>query len=66
MPDNKVDILNKTEDLEEHLREFRILFFSKPENITGPYKVGEQVTILNPKTGQEKSEKLIRVSHVTQ
>ena len=39
------------EELDEQLRELRILFFSKPKNKTGPYEVRKQVTILNPKTG---------------
>ena len=65
MPDDNADILNKIEVLEEQLRDLRILFFSKPENKTGRNKVGEQITILNPKTGQGKSGKIIRVSYVT-
>ena len=65
MPDDNADILNKIEVLEEQLRDLRILFFSKPENKTGRNKFREQITILNPKTGQGKSGKLIRVSYVT-
>ena len=66
MSEDNTDIINKIEDIERQLRELRIeLGKQKPIKRTGPYEIGEEVVILNPKVGQGKSGKLIKVNQIT-
>ena len=66
MSDDNMDIISKIEDIERQLRELRIeLGKKKPIKRTGPYEIGEEVTILNPKGGQGKSGTLIKVNQIT-
>ena len=66
MSDGNTDIINKIEEIERQLRELRIeLGQRRPGRRTGPYEIGEEVDILNPKAGQAKSGKLLKVNQIT-
>ena len=66
MSEDRSNIIKKIEDIERQLRELKIeLGQQKPIKITGPYETGEEVVILNPKTGQGKSGKLIKINPIT-
>ena len=66
MSDENADIIKQIEDIEEQLKKLRIeLGKRKPFKKTGPYETGEEVVILNPKPGQGKSGKLLKVNQIT-
>jgi hypothetical protein len=66
MSDKNTDIIKQIENIEEQLKKLRIeLGKGKPFKRTGPYETGEEVVILNPKTGQGKSGKLLKVNQIT-
>jgi len=66
MSDNNTDIIKQIEDIERQLKQLRIeVGKGKPFKRTGPYKTGEEVVILNPKAGQGKSGKLLKVNQIT-
>ena len=66
MSDDNTDLINKIEDIERQLRELRIeLGNQTPRVQTGPYETGEEVVILNPKSGQGKGGSLIKVNQIT-
>ena len=66
MSGDNTDIINKIEQIERQLRELRIeLGRQNPIRKTGPYEIGEEVEILNPKAGQGKGGKLIKVNQIT-
>jgi len=66
MSDRNTDIIKQIEDIEEQLKRLRIeLGEGKPIKRTGQYKTGEEVLILNPKAGQGKSGKLLKVNQIT-
>jgi hypothetical protein len=66
MSDDNTDIVNKIEDIERQLTELRIeLGKQKPFKRTGPCEIGEEAVILNPKGGQGKGGKLMKVNPIT-
>ncbi len=66
MSGNNTDIINKIEEIEKQLRELRIeLGQRRSGRRTGPFEIGEEVEILNPRGGQAKSGKLIKVNPIT-
>ena len=66
MSDDNTDIINKIEQIERQLRELRIELGQRRSGTrTGPYKIGEEVEILNPRGGQAKSGKLLKVNQIT-
>ena len=66
MSDRNTDIIKQVEDIEEQLKKLRIEFGKgKPFKRTGQYETGEEVSILNPKAGQGKSGKLLKVNQIT-
>ena len=66
MSDRKVDIIKQIEDIEQQLKKLRIeLGREKSFKRTGQYEIGEEVVILNPKAGQGKSGKLLKVNQIT-
>jgi hypothetical protein len=66
MSDDNADIINKIEEIEKQLRELRIeLVQRRSVKRTGPCEIGEEVDILNPKGGQAKSGKLMKVNQIT-
>ena len=66
MSDSNTDIIKKIEDIERQLRQLRIeLGKRKLFKKEVPCEVGEEVIILNPKIGQGKEGKLIKVNPTT-
>ena len=66
MSEDNSNIIKKIEDIERQLRELRIeLGKGKPLQRTGSYETGEEVVILNPKVGQGKSGKLLKINPIT-
>ena len=66
MSDRNKEIIKQIEDIEEQLKRLQIELGSKtPSKRTGPYKIGEEVVILNPKNGQGKSGKLLKANQIT-
>jgi 50S ribosomal subunit-associated GTPase HflX len=66
MSDDNTDITNKIEEIEKQLRELRIeLGQRRSGRRTGPFEIGEEVEILNPRGGQAKSGKLTKVNAIT-
>ena len=66
MTDRNRDIIKQIEDIEEQLKRLQIELGSEtPFKKTGPYEVGEEVVILNPKNGQGKSGKLLKANQIT-
>ena len=66
MSEDNSHIIKKIEDIEQQLRKLRIeLGKGKPFKRTGPYKTGEEVVILNPRVGQGKSGKLLKINSIT-
>ena len=66
MSDRNKEIIKQIEDIEEQLKRLRIELGSEtPFKKTGPYKVGEEVVILNPRNGQGKSGKLLKANQIT-
>jgi hypothetical protein len=66
MSDDNTDIMNKIEEIKKQLREPRIeLGQRRSGKRTGPCVIGEEADILNPKSGQAKSGKIIKVNQIT-
>ena len=72
MSDDNKDLINKIENIEKQLRELRIELGARMPTVpqrptvkTGPYEIGEEVVILNPKAGQGTSGKLRKVNLLT-
>ena len=67
MSDDNTDIINKIEEIERQLRKLRIELGQRRSGTrrTGPFEIGEEVEILNPRGGQAKSGKLIKVNPIT-